>query len=379
MAQDDGQERTEEPTAKKLQDARDKGQIPRSRELNTLIVLMAGVTGIFTLGSAALHDIVALFIDSFEIARAEIFDEMSMLIMLKHLLIEAVVLLIPFFVLLMVAAIGSSILLGGWTFSAKSIAFKASKMNPLKGLGRMFGVKGLIELIKALAKFFLIATVAGLLLWSQLEEFIMLGQQSVEVGMAHFMDIILWVLLILVCSLIAIAIIDVPFQIWDNKRQLKMSMQEIKDEYKQSEGSPEVKGRIRQLQMEAAQRRMMQDVPTADVVITNPEHYAIALKYDQENSGAPKVVASGLDLMALQIRAIAKEHEVVIVQAPPLARAIYYSTEIGDEIPTGLYLAVAKILAYVYQVDLHQKRRGAAPKPLNESDLPIPEDLQKDE
>lgn len=378
MAQDDGQERTEDPTAKKLQDARDKGQIPRSRELNTLMVLMAGVGGMFMLGGPILNDVVTMFVDSFQIARAEIFDEMSMLIMLKHLLIEGVVMLIPFFVLLTVTAIISSILLGGWSFSIKSLGFKVEKMSPIKGLGRMFGVKGLIELIKALAKFFLIAVVAGVLLWFELGEFIQLGRQSVEVGMAHFMDIILWVVLILVCSLIAIAAIDVPFQIWDNKRQLKMSMQEIKDEFKQSEGSPEVKGRIRRLQMEAAQRRMMQDVPTADVVITNPEHYAVALRYDQDSAGAPKVVASGLDLVAFQIRAIAKEHDVSVVEAPPLARAIYYSTEIGDEIPTGLYLAVAKVLAYVYQVDLYQKRRGTPPEPLNDSDLPIPEDLRKE-
>ncbi len=378
MAQDDGQERTEEPTAKRLQEAREKGQIPRSRELNTLMVLLVGVAGMYVLGGGILQEITVMFQNAFQLDRQEVFDDMMMLIMLKDLLVEGVIMLLPLFLLLAAVAIFSSIMLGGWSFSVQAMSFKPEKMNPISGIGRMFGVKGLMELVKALAKFFLIAIVAGILLWYQLPEFLQLGMQSVEVGMAHFMDIVFLTVLILVCSLIVVAAIDVPFQLWDHKRQLKMTMQEIKEEYKQTEGSPEVKGKIRQLQMAAAQRRMMQEIPKADVVITNPEHYAVALVYDQSSAGAPKVVASGQDLIALQIRGIAKEHEVPIVEAPPLARAIYYSTDIGDEIPSGLYLAVAKILAYVYQIELYQKRKGSKPSPLKEGDLPIPEDLRRD-
>ncbi|MCF6217236.1 MAG: flagellar biosynthesis protein FlhB [Gammaproteobacteria bacterium] len=378
MAQDDSGERTEEPTAKRLQESREKGQIPRSRELNTLMVLIASVLGLHLLGAGIVEEISSIFRATLHISREEIFDSRAPLVMLKQVLTDALLMLVPFFALIAIVAIFSAIMLGGWSFSVKSLAFKASKMDPIKGVGRMFGVKGLMELVKALAKFFLIATVAGLLLWNQLEEFLQLGMQTVEVGMAHFVDILFWVMLILVLSLVVVAALDVPFQLWDHKRQLKMSMQEIKDETKQAEGSPEMKGRIRQMQMEAAQQRMMQDVPTADVVITNPDHYAVALSYNQNESGAPKVVASGVDLVALQIRAIAKEHDVAIVEAPPLARAIYHSAEIGAEIPAGLYVSVAKILAYVYQVDLYQKQQGGKPSSLKESDLPIPDDLRRD-
>ncbi len=378
MAQDDSGERTEEPTSKRLQESREKGQIPRSRELNTLMVLIASVMGLHLLGAGIIEEISSIFKTTLQISREEIFDVSILLVVLKRVLIDALLMLVPFFALVAVVAILSAVMLGGWSFSVKSLAFKASKMDPVKGIGRMFGVKGLMELVKALAKFFLIATVAGFLLWVQLEEFLQLGMQTVEVGMAHFVDILFWVMLILVLSLVVVAALDVPFQLWDHKRQLKMSMQEIKDETKQSEGSPEMKGRIRQLQMEAAQQRMMQDVPTADVVITNPDHYAVALSYNQNESGAPKVVASGVDLIALQIRAIAKEHDVPIVEAPPLARAIYHSAEIGAEIPAGLYVSVAKILAYVYQVDLYQQQQGGKPTSLKESDLPIPDDLRRD-
>ncbi len=378
MAQDDSGERTEEPTAKRLQESREKGQIPRSRELNTLMVLIASVLGLHLLGAGIIEELSSIFRATLQISREEVFDSRAPLVMLKQVLTDALLMLVPFFALVATVAIFSAIMLGGWSFSVKSLAFKASKMDPIKGIGRMFGAKGLMELVKALAKFFLIATVAGFLLWNQLEEFLQLGMQTVEVGMAHFVDILFWVMLILVISLVVVAALDVPFQLWDHKRQLKMSMQEIKDETKQAEGSPEMKGRIRQMQMEAAQQRMMQDVPTADVVITNPDHYAVALSYNQNESGAPKVVASGVDLVALQIRAIAKEHEVPIVEAPPLARAIYHSAEIGAEIPAGLYVSVAKILAYVYQVDLYQKQQGGKPTSLNEGDLPIPDDLRRD-
>ncbi len=378
MAQDDSGERTEEPTSKRLQESREKGQIPRSRELNTLMILIASVMGLHLLGAGIIEEISSIFKTTLQISREEIFDVSILLVVLKRVLIDALLMLVPFFALVAVVAILSAVMLGGWSFSVKSLGFKASKMDPVKGIGRMFGVKGLMELVKALAKFFLIATVAGFLLWVQLEEFLQLGMQTVEVGMAHFVDILFWVMLILVLSLVVVAALDVPFQLWDHKRQLKMSMQEIKDETKQAEGSPEMKGRIRQLQMEAAQQRMMQDVPTADVVITNPDHYAVALSYNQNESGAPKVVASGVDLIALQIRAIAKEHDVPIVEAPPLARAIYHSAEIGAEIPAGLYVSVAKILAYVYQVDLYQQQQGGKPTSLKESDLPIPDDLRRD-
>lgn len=254
---------------------------------------------------------------------------------------------------------------------------KPSRMNPLSGLARMFSLKSLVELLKALGKFLIVLGVALLVLLSYEKELISISKQGLEMAIIHSMEIVGWCTLWMACGLIVIAALDVPFQWWENRKQLMMTKQEVRDEYKDIEGKPEVKARIRRMQREMAERRMMQAIPTADVVITNPTHFAVALKYDPEKAKAPIVVAKGGDFLALKIREIAQEHQVSLLESPTLARAIYFSTELDREIPAGLYVAVAQVLAYVYQLRRYQAGKGQKPDPLR--DLPIPDDLRRDD
>ena len=377
MAQSsDGQERTELPTPKRLRESREKGQIARSRELNTLMALLAAAAGFMMMGGKLITDLTDIMRQRFAIARADMFDDTVLMNHFMSTLVEAVWAVLPFMLLMALVAVISSISLGGWSFSTKAMAFKVSKLNPIKGLSRVFGWRGILEMIKGLAKFGLVAMVALTLLNAWGDRFLGLGAESLTQGMAHMAELLTWSFLILSSVLILVAAIDVPFQLWDHARQLKMTMQEVKEEHKQTEGSPEVKGRQRQMQMEMTQRRMMEDVPQADVVVTNPSHYAVALRYDAENMGAPVVVAKGSEIIAAKIRAVATEHDVPLLAAPPLARALYFSSEIGEAIPEGLYRAVAQVLAYVYQLKQGPiyNREGQAPM----TDLPIPDDLQHD-
>jgi flagellar biosynthetic protein FlhB len=377
MAQNsDGQERTEQPTPKREREAREKGQIPRSRELNTVMGLLAAGVTLMTLGGAMVESLTSMMRQSFTIARDDIFNDGVLMSHFMGSLIEETWMLLPFMLVMALVAVLSSIALGGWSLSAKAMAFKPEKLNPISGMSRVFGWRGVLEMLKGLAKFLLVAVVALVLLNSMGDRFLGLGREPLLQGMAHTGDLLTLSLLLLSSVLLLVAAIDVPFQLWDHSRQLKMTMQEVKDEHKQTEGSPEVKGRQRQIQMEMAQRRMMEEVPKADVIVTNPTHYAVALRYDAQKMGAPVVVAKGTELVAARIRAVASEHEVPVLAAPPLARALYFSTELGEAIPEGLYRAVAQVLAYVYQLKQGPiyNREGVAPM----TDLPIPDDLQHD-
>ena len=240
----------------------------------------------------------------------------------------------------------------------------------------MFSVQALVELLKALAKFLVILAVALVVLSVDQDDLLAIANEPIEPAILHSLKVVGWSAFWLSCGLILIAAVDAPFQLWSHKQKLKMTKQEVRDEYKDTEGKPEVKGRIRQLQREMAERRMMQAVPQADVVITNPTHFAVALKYDPEKGGAPLLLAKGGDFLALKIREIAQEHKVMVLESPGLARAVYYSTELDQEIPAGLYLAVAQVLAYVYQLRQYQAGKGKRPGPL--PDLPIPPDLRRD-
>ncbi len=281
--------------------------------------------------------------------------------------------LMPFFLISVVAAIASSLVIGGWSFSMEAMAPSFGKMNPWSGLKRMFAVRGLVELIKSILKLLLIGFVAVLMMKSLGADLLNLGHQEPDAAMGHAGQMLTWVFLVLSLVLVVIAAIDIPYQLWDHAKQMKMTKQEVRDEFKDSEGKPEVKSRVRQMQRELAQRRMMEAVPEADVIITNPTHYAVALKYDGAGMRAPRVVAKGKNLIAAQIRNKAMEHEVPIFSAPPLARAIYFSTEIDQEIPAGLYFAVAQVLAYIYQLKATRKgATGYAPQAPN--DLPVPDE-----
>lgn len=379
MAEETGQEKTEEPTAKRLQDAREKGDIPRSRELSATALLLAAAASALLFGSQVAGSMMDIMRESFSLDRRDMFDPARMFTHLGEALYEGFLSLWGFYLLTLLAALLSPIALGGWNFSGQAIQPKGSRINPLSGIKRMFSLKALIELFKALAKFLLVGSFAIMVLWLDQPDLIALAREAVEPAIAHSLQILGWSFLVMSLSLIIISLIDVPFQLYDYNKKMKMTLQEVKDEMKNTEGKPEVKGRIRQLQREIAQRKMMTEVPEADVVITNPTHYAVALKYDQQGGGAPRVVAKGADFVALRIREIAEEHDVPLLSAPPLARALYHATEIGDEIPAGLYQSVAQVLAYVFQLKRYKQRMEEAPTPLRDEDLEIPDEFRRDE
>jgi flagellar biosynthetic protein FlhB len=373
----DGQEKTEQPTAKRLQDARRKGQVPRSRELNTMAVTMIGVISLVAMSRHLGTSLSEMMSERFVLTRAEIFDVNSMLSHLGQGIGEMFVTLIPFFLMVTLAAIFSSVILGGISFSSESLVPKLEKLSPLKGFKRMFSARGLSELLKAMAKFLLIGGITILLLYNTLGKYLALHGMDMEQAISHLNGLIGWSVVLLASSLIVIAAIDVPFQLWDHKRQLKMTRQELRDEMKETEGKPEVKGRICQLQREMAQRRMMEQVPKADVIVTNPTHYAVALQYDPNRMHAPKLVAKGADLIAQNIRKVGAAHKVPLVESPMLARAIYFHTEIDAYIPAGLYLAVAKLLAYVFQLQAYRLEGGE--RPVVPDDLTVPEEFRHDD
>lgn len=365
MAEDSGQERTEQPTPKRLKEAREKGQIARSRELGTTLALLLSALSLLLLGRHTARQFEILMHSGLSLPRSLIMDPNRICGWFAHMILHGLWLCSPLFGVLMVAAVASNMALGGVAFSGQSLMPKPEKLNPLRGLGRIFSSKGLMELGKALTKFTLVAGVALLVLRSQAATLLGLGRQPLGDALAQMASLLAWGFLWLAGSLVLVAAVDVPFQLWDHNRNLKMTQQELRDELKETEGNPEVKGRLRRLQREMSQRRMMEAVPTADVVLTNPTHYAVALAYDDNRMGAPRVVAKGADLVAFRLRDIAREAEVPVMEMPPLARAIYHNTPLDGEIPRALYVAVAQVLAYVYQL-----RAGLTPETPPEVDVP---------
>ncbi len=375
MAEDqNGMDRTEQATPKRLREAREKGQVPRSRDLNTLLLLLAASGGLLAFGGNLAGGLSRQMATSLSRPRDSLFDPLFLQPFMGKVLAEVLLTFAPFLLLLFMVALLAPMALGGWVLSPKTLAPNIGKMNPIKGFGRIFSSRAPVEALKAFAKFAVVAVVSTLLLYQRAEELFMLGAEPVKQGLAHMASIIGWSFIGLSAVLILIAAVDVPFQIWDHKNKLKMTKQQVKDERKQTEGNPETRSRIRAIQRQMAQQRMMQDIPTADVVVTNPTHYAVALRYDREGSGAPVVVAMGVDLIAGQIRKVAVANEVTIVEAPSLARALYHNAEIGAEIPAGLYVAVAQLLAYVYQ--LRAVRKAGQPPPGQPESFPIPDELQ---
>ncbi|MGJ7549790.1 flagellar biosynthesis protein FlhB [Pseudomonas alloputida] len=373
-----GQDKTEDPTDKRKRDAREKGEIARSKELNTVASTLAGAGALLAFGGNLAETLMTLMRMNFSLTREVLTDERSMGTFLLASGKMAIWAVQPILMLLFVIAFVSPIALGGFIFSGSLLQPKFSRMNPLSGIKRMFSLNSLTELLKAMAKFFVILIVALVVLSNDRQALLAIANEPLEQAIIHSVQVVGWSALWMAAGLLLIAAADVPFQLWQTQKKLKMTKQEIKDEYKDSEGKPEVKQRIRQLQREVSQRRMMAAVPEADVIITNPTHYAVALQYDPEKGGvAPLLVAKGTDFIALKIREIGVEHKIQILESPALARAIYYSTEVEGEIPAGLYLAVAQVLAYVFQIRQYRSGKGKRPEPLKE-DLPIPPDLRRD-
>jgi len=373
MADKDAGEREEAATPKRLKEAREKGQIARSKELTTALLLMAAATALYSFSNSVGSDIGLIAKQAFSPDRKNIFNPTQTINALGELVGDAIVALAPFFIVLFVIGLLSPMLLGGISFSSKAMAPKFNRMSFSKGLKRMFGLHALIELIKALAKISVVFVVGYFVMQNVFPTLTELQSGNVEAGIIHAMDIVARSFFLISFSLILIAMIDVPYQIWNHAKELKMSKQEVKDEFKETEGKPEVKSKVRQKQREISQQRMMEAIPEADVVVTNPEHYSVALKYDVMKSGAPVVVAKGVDLVALQIRKVANANDVQILAMPPLARALYHTTDINHEVPQGLYKSVAQVLAFVFQ--LRNFNQGKGPRPNKLSDVEIPSEF----
>lgn len=362
MAENEGQERTEQATPKRIEEARRKGQIPRSRDLSAAAVTLAGGVALSMLGNNISGQLAGMMRRGLSFSRDQALDTTHLLPALGRAAADGLWLAAPVFGTIMLAAILAPLALGGWSFSTEALAPQFSRLNPLEGVKRMFAMRSLIELGKALAKFGVVALVAVLVLWNDAPALMALGREPLEQAIAHAVKLSGHGLIAISAGLLIIAGIDVPYQLWQYFKQLRMTREEIRQEHKESEGSPEVKGRIRQLQQQIATQRMMQDVPKADVVVTNPTHFAVALRYDEKRMRAPVVVAKGADLVAAKIREVAGEHKVPIFEAPPLARVLFRGVDIGGEIPSSLYVAVAQVLSYVFQLRVAQRSGQPAPE-----------------
>lgn len=367
--QDNGQERTEEPTPKRLREAREKGQVARSRELTMTAVMLAGSGLLLLYGPGLAHSAGLLLEDALTIERQNVFDDRFMASEILGQAGAALALIAPLLLVLAVVALLSSGLLGGFSFSRKAMAPKLDRLDPAKGLKRVFGSKGLMELLKAMAKFIVVAAGGLVFIWLSIEKVVGLSRMQIISGIGESALLVSTALFVASAVLIFIAAIDVPFQLYTHHKQLRMTRQEVREELKQTEGRPEVKSKLRNLQQQRAGRRMMQAVPDADVVINNPTHFSIALRYDAETMDAPRVIAKGKDELALSIRKIASAHEVPQVEAPMLARTLYSGVELGQAIPSRLYSAVAEILAWVHRI------RNVAPgEPLPPPPAPMPDE-----
>jgi flagellar biosynthetic protein FlhB len=376
VADEAQQDRTEQATPKRREDARKKGDVPRSRELTMTGVMLSGASAMLLLSGPIGGDLAGAFASGFTIERELLMDERYLVPAFAQLGSKMFMSLAPLAVVLVAAVFLSAAVIGGWSFSLKAAAFKAERLNPLKGLKRVFGANGLNELVKALAKFSLVAVIAVAWLWYSAEDLMSLAREPIGQAIRDSLKLCGLSLLVVSLGLIVIAAFDVPFQLWQYEKKLRMTRQQVKDEFKETEGRPEVKARVRALQQQVATRRMMEELPTADVVITNPTHFAVALKYDDTSMGAPRVIAKGKDLIAKRIREVAEEHGVPLFSAPPLARVLFRTAEIGEEIPARLYTAVAQVLAYIYQINELPRpgqRRPEPPVPdIDEDDFPGP-------
>lgn len=373
MAEDSDLEKSELPSQRRLDQAREKGQVARSRELSTFAVLMAGGGTLWFMGASFTRHMTEALRAGLSINRELAFNTQLLIPHLYDLASATLLTFSPLLLIVLLAAAFSPLLLNGWLFSVEALQPNFSKLNPFSGIARMFSMQSLVELSKAIAKSILVGGIAAWVIWHNKDMVMGLSTLSVDAGIPQMGRLISSSLMAVIGAMLLIVLIDVPFQLWDHNKKLMMTKEEVRQESKETEGDPMVKGRIRSLQREAARRRMMSAIPTADVVVTNPTHFAVALKYTDKGSRAPVVVAKGSHLLALRIREIAQENHVPILEAPPLARALHKHTELGESIPEALYTAVAEVLAYIYQLRRYEKHGGARPQ--EPRDLPVPDEL----
>jgi flagellar biosynthesis protein FlhB len=373
VAEESDEDKTESPTAHRLEKAREEGQIPRSRELTSVLMLLAGLLILWLGGELMAEQLASMLATGFRFDHAMVTDDKMIIAHISNLIGQAVMALLPLMAGLVIVAIAAPMLLGGINISGKSIKLDFNKLNPLSGLKRMVSSQTWAELLKAILKAVLVGLVGGWYIWSHWQEMLRLISESPINALHHGLTMIAISCALIMLGLVPMVGFDVFWQLYSHFKKLKMSRQEIRDEHKQNEGDPHVKGRIRQAMRAAARRRMMADVPKADVIVTNPTHYSVALQYQEGKMSAPKVIAKGAGDIALKIRELAKEHRIPILEAPPLARALYRHTEIGQFIPGALYGAVAEVLAWVWQLRRWKREGGLIPtKP---KQLPVPADM----
>jgi len=370
MAEDSDLERTEPASPRRLEEARNKGNIPRSRELNTFAVLVVSAMILLMTGASLIDGIAIMLQRMLQFDRTAINHDSYLWETLIEGMLEMLLLFLPFLVFLIIAVLAAPAVIGGFLLSAQAIQPDFGRLNPLKGIGRIFSVNSLVELAKGIAKSLLVGGVGFLVIWHYLNQSLSLSSQPVKIGLTHMANLLGWTFLFITLAMVLIVLIDVPFQLWDYHRKLRMTKEEVRQEHKESEGDPQLKARIRQLQRETARRRMMAEVPKADVIVTNPTHYAVALRYDEKAMRAPRVVAKGSYLLAQRIRELGEEHRIPILRTPPLARALYKHADLDQEIPAELFSAVAEVLAYVYQLHSYNKHGGL--KPTAPENLQVP-------
>lgn len=370
MAEDSDLERTEPASGRRIEQAREKGQVARSRELGTFAILMAGGGGIMIMGAGMMESLKTLLRDGLTLDKAVLADPLLMLARLHEQSQTILTAFMPFLILLFIVALAAPMVMSGWLFTLKALEPDFGKLDPFKGISRLFSTNSLVELVKAVAKSVLIGGVAVWVVWHNKDDLFSLIAEPLQNSIGHLGSMAIFTYMAVTSSIILIVAIDVPFQLWQHSKQLRMTKEELRQEGKEMEGDPQVKARIRSMQREAARRRMMTQVPKADVIVTNPTHFAVALSYQDKKMRAPQVVAKGTYLLAQRICELGRENKVPIVQAPPLARALYRHGELGEEIPGPLYTAVAEVLAYVYQLRRYETEGGAAPR-VPEA-LPVP-------
>ncbi|WP_153109220.1 flagellar biosynthesis protein FlhB [Propionivibrio limicola] len=373
MAEDSDLEKTEPASSRRLQQAREEGQVPRSREIGAFLILFVSAMAFWLMGAWMIERVSAVLRRGLSFEEAQLRDPHFILIRLADISFDTLISFAPFLAALVVAALISPFFLGSWNFTLKALTPDIARMNPMSGLSRMVSWSGLAELFKAVAKSLLVGGVAVWVLWSERNDIVALSSQTIDAGLYSAGHLINFSFLMIVLAMLVIVATDVPFQLWQFHNKLKMTKEEVRQESKEMEGNPEVKGRIRRLQREAARRRMMAAVPTADVIVTNPTHFAVALAY-KSGMPAPKVLAKGMGNVALKIREIGAAHGVPMLEAAPLARALHRYVDIDQEIPSSLYAAVAEVLAYVYQLANWRKVGGQYPIPPRE--ISIPDDMK---
>jgi flagellar biosynthesis protein FlhB len=370
MAEDSDLEKSEPASGRKVDQAREQGNVPRSKELSSFLVTVVGVASLWMMSGWMYQRLGGVMRHGFTLTREQAFEKDMMGKALLDLFSDGLITLAPLLIVIMIAGIASHVVLGGFVISGEAFKLDFTRMNPVTGMKRFVSLTGLVELVKGVFKSTFILGVAGYLVWHYRFEMLGLMGMPLNVGLQRFSEMLIFAAFALCTSLALIAAMDVPYQIWHYWKELRMTKQEIKDENKESEGDPKVKGKIRQRQQEMARRRMMEAVPKADVVVTNPTHFAVALKYESGKMGAPTVVAKGADFLAQTIRDLAKENNVPLLESPPLARALFHHAKVDQQIPAALYTAVAEVMAYIYQLNQFIAEGGLPPQAPGRIDVP---------